>query len=369
MKILELFFPSATRVPISKVLCAAAVLIGAGTLPEAAKAAERGTVTTESIDSVYLRDTVSGVDPKRTIKVYLPPDYHETTKSYPVIYYLHSLNWSAPQMFEDGNLQNLLERGVAAGLVKPFIFVAADHSTPHLGSWYENSPTTGRWLDFTLKEVVPFIDERFRTIRHRNSRGLAGDFVGGRGALKLAMQAPEVFSVVYALHPVATGTGWVPMASHPNWQKIHQAKSFEDLGDDGRARAYLSFHQAFLPNPDRPPFYCDFMVELENGKPKFHVENARKVREAFLLDHTLEDHAANLRTMRAIGFDWARYDPGQDHVYANQAFTRKLDEHGIEHEAEEYRGDPWNQNWTPHGRFYARVLPFFGRHLVFDPVP
>ena len=55
----------------------------------------------------------------------------------------------------------------------------------------------------------------------------------------------------------------------------------------------------------------------------------------------------------------------QDHVYSNQSFTRKLDDLGIEHEAEEYRGDPWNQNWTENGRFYTRVLPFLNRYLVF----
>jgi hypothetical protein len=69
--------------------------------------------------------------------------------------------------------------------------------------------------------------------------------------------------------------------------------------------------------------------------------------------------------MRGLGFDWARYDPNYDHVYANQQFTLKLDELGVEHEAEEYRGDPWSNNITDYGRFYTRVLPFLSRHLVF----
>jgi hypothetical protein len=75
---------------------------------------------------------------------------------------------------------------------------------------------------------------------------------------------------------------------------------------------------------------------------------------------------ANLRTLRGLAFDWGRFDPGQDHIYANQAFCRRLEDLGIEHEAEEYRGNPWNRNWTENGRFYARVLPFLNRHLVFE---
>lgn len=269
-------------------------------------------------------------------------------------------------MFEDGNLVKLLERGFENRVVKEFILVAADYSTPALGCWYENSSTTGRWVDFTVQELVPFIDAHFRTIRSRDSRGLAGDFVGGRGALLFAMLYPDLFSAVYAMHPVATGTGSVPMASKPDWQKIHHAKNFADLAGDGFAPPYVSIQQAFLPNPNRPPFYCDFMVEMENGRQVLQVGNAKKLKDAFLLDHRLDANAENLRKMRGIAFDWARYDQNQDHVYSNQTFTRKLDELGIEHEAEEYRGNPWEKNWTPDGRFYTRVLPFFNRFLVFD---
>jgi hypothetical protein len=53
-------------------------------------------------------------------------------------------------------------------------------------------------------------------------------------------------------------------------------------------------------------------------------------------------------------------------VLSNQAFSRRLEDLGIEHEAEEYRGDPWNRTWTPDGRFYTRLLPFMARHLAFE---
>lgn len=330
---------------------------------------KQGVVITEYINSIKLQNTLTGVDPNRTVKIYLPHGYNESEKSYPVVYYFHSLNWSAAKMFEDGNLKTLLDRGFSNGIVPEFIFVAADYSTPTIGSWFENSSTTGNWLDFTVEEVVPFIDSRFRTIRHRNSRGLAGDFVGGRGALIFAMLYPDLFSVVYALHPVATGTGSTPMISKTDWVKIHQAKSFKDLEGVNFAQPFVAISQAFLPNPDRPPFFCDFMVEMENGQPKVDIENSKKLKQGFLLDHMVEAMASNLRTMRGIGFDWARYDLNQDHVYSNQTFTRKLDELSIEHQAEEYRGDPWSKNWTPNGRFYTRLLPFFARNLVFEQQP
>jgi hypothetical protein len=343
----------------------ASLLTTLGVLPGNAAETKHGTVVTEHIVSEKLRDTKTGLDPNRTVKIYLPPGYGESGKSYPVIYYFHSLNWTAEKMFTDGNLVKLIERGLAKGVVNEFILVAADYSSPTLGSWFENSTTTGHWLDFTVEELVPFIDGHFRTLRNRDSRGLAGDFVGGYGALKFAMLYPDLFSVVYAMHPVGTGTGVVPAHTRPDWRKIHQAGRFQDLEESGYARPFVALAQAYLPNPDRPPFYCDFIVEMENGEPTVNMENTKKWQSRFLLDQMLAANGGNLRRMRGIAFDWARYDPNPDHVYSNQAFTRKLDELGIEHEAEEYRGDPWSKNWTDDGRFYTRLLPFFARHLVF----
>ena len=325
-------------------------------------------VEVAQLQSESLTGTKTGLDPVRSVYVYLPPGYARSNTRYPVVYFLHSIFWSAKQMFADGRVQARLDRAMANGVTKEFILVAADYSTPFAGSFYENSPTTGRWLDFTAKELVPFVDQRFRTIPEREARGLAGEFMGGRGAFILAMLYPDLFSVLYAMHPVGTGTGMVPMMAHPDWNKIIAARSFKDLEGDGFSRVYVAMAQAFLPNPDRPPFFCDFMADVENGVAKLNVENARKLRSRFLLDDMLPEYAGNLRKLRAIKFDWARYDDNQDHVYANQAFTRKLDEFGIKHFAEEYGGGIWwRENWVPdEGRFDADVLPFFGKYLRFD---
>ncbi len=327
---------------------------------------KRGTVVTEHITSEVLKDNRIGIDPKRSISVYLPAGYQESKKSYPVIYYFHSLNYSNERMFGAGSLaQALFDRLISNGQINEFILVAPNYSSPTLGSWYENSSTSGRWLDFTIKEVLPYIDNHFRTIRHRDSRGLAGDFIGGYGALKFAMLYPDLFSAVYALHPVGTGSGLMPAQTMVNWPRLHKAKTFSELWSDQYAPGFVSMAQAYLPNPDRPPFYCDFVVEMENGEPKLNAENIRKLQSRFHLDELLREYGDNLRKMRGIAFDWGRYDRTQGHVYSNQAFTRKLDQLGIDHIAEEYNGDVSEKNWIEHGRVEDNMLPFFNRHLEF----
>ena len=335
--------------------------------PVSKKQMVHGTLVKEKLFSQVLRDNRIGLDTNRNIMIYLPPGYAESKKSYPVVYYLHSIFWSAEKLFEDSNLVDLLDRSFTSGMEKEFIFVAGDFTTPTTGCIYENSPVSGRWLDHITKELVPMIDQRYRTISHRNSRAVVGDFMGGRGALKLAMVNAELFSVVYALHPVATGTGQIAWPYvNIDWRKIYAAKTYEDLGTDHRTRLFVTISQAFIPNLNRPPFYCDYFMEPVNGAPSLHLENTIRTKTGFLLEETLAESAISLKQMRGIAFDWGRFDPTQDHVYANQAFSRKLEDLGVEHEAEEYRGNPWERNWTANGRFVARVLPFLSRHLVFE---
>jgi S-formylglutathione hydrolase FrmB len=297
--------------------------------------------------------------------VYLPPGYAKSTRRYPVVYFLHNA-WSSPrQVFEDGRIQRLMERAFADGVVEEFILVAADYSGPTTGSLYENSPVSGRWLDYTVDEVVPLIDAQYRTLARRESRAVVGFFFGGRGALKLAMTRADIFSVAYAMHPVAAGTGDIPWVSlEVDWPRMHAAKTYEELAGPGRSQIFWAIHQAFAPNPANPPCYCDFYTVMKGGKPVYDAERAHALQAAFHLDESLAASAAALRTMHGLAFDWGRFDTTLAHVTSNRDFSRKLEDLGIEHEAEEYRGDAWSRNWTDDGRFATRVLPFLEKHLV-----
>jgi S-formylglutathione hydrolase FrmB len=325
---------------------------------------KQGTIITEHLASTILKENRIGLDTNRTIKIYLPPGYATSGKSYPVVYYFHTIFYSADKLFADEPIVQLFDRAIANHVVDEFIFVAADYSSPTIGSLYENSPVSGRWLDFTVNELLPFIDTKFRTLRHRHSRALAGHFMGGRGALKLAMTHAELFSVVYALHPVATGMGYMPWGDlQLDWKNIYTAKTFDEIGS---GKIFVGVSQAFSSNLNRPSFYCDLFKDEKNGVYEINVKTINKAKEGFLLDETLNESADNLQTMRGIAFDWARFDSNRDHVYSNQEFSRKLRDLNIKHDAEEYNGDPWSENWTEYGRVYTRMLPFFARHLVFE---
>ena len=157
-----------------------------------------------------------GVSGQRHVRVYLPDGYETSGRRYPVVYYLHNLFEDEKAAFDRDGFGQLLDQAIAAKAVPPLIVVAADFSTPLGSSIYTSSPVTGRWDDFLAVELVGWIDRTFRTLAKPDSRALAGDRMGGYGAMAMGMRHADVFGSVYALHPVGAGLGLQPMASRPN---------------------------------------------------------------------------------------------------------------------------------------------------------
>ena len=91
-----------------------------------------------------------------------------------------------------------------------------------------------------------------------------------------------------------------------------------------------------------------------------------RFRNNFYLETMIGKYADNLKSIRGFKFDWSRNETNFDHDYANQAFTHKLNEFGIVHQAEEFNDTTGEPNWGADGRFMTEVLPFFARYLVFD---
>jgi S-formylglutathione hydrolase FrmB len=334
-------------------------------LPAVAAAADTGsTIETSYLESQILKEKRTGLNPSRRIKVYLPPGYERGKTRYPVVYFLHSINWDNERMFAPGSrAQPVFDAAIAAGVIKPFILVAPDYTTPGVGALFANSGTAGRFEDYTIQEVVPFVDANYRTLARPQSRAISGDFMGAYGALRYAFRHPDVFSVVYGMHPVGTGSGVEPLFQRPDWARLQGAKSLAEVQSDPYGPVFLAMIQTFLPNPGRPPFYCDFMVDVRDGQRTLNVANVQRVEQGFFLENIAAQERDKVSKLRAIKFDWGRYDPTYAHVHSNREFTRDLDELGIEHEAEEFRGQPWDRYWNEGGRVFTDVLPFFARNL------
>ena len=124
--------------------------------------------------------------------IYLPPGYEkETTKRYPVIYFLHGRGGT-----ENGNffIDDMLDKAIKAGTVPPVIYV---HAMAGKNSGYVDS-VDGKIMgqSVIVKELIPHIDATYRTIASKNGRAIEGFSKGGQGALLIAFKFPEMFGSV-----------------------------------------------------------------------------------------------------------------------------------------------------------------------------
>ncbi len=195
-----------------------------------------GTIIIEDFESPALRGNRLGDPSRREIPVYLPPGYEaEGSRRYPVIYWLHGfigVGYSAiNRTMWVLSLPELMDRVIRAG-APPAILVMPDGSTRYGGSQYLNSPATGRYEDYIIQDLVPYIDRKYRTKAGAAHRGVDGKSSGGYGALVLAMRHPEVFGGV-ASH---SGDMYFESAYKPFfWKAINEINKHGGLDEFLRA--------------------------------------------------------------------------------------------------------------------------------------
>jgi enterochelin esterase-like enzyme len=118
--------------------------------------------------------------------VHLPPCYDEQTdRHYPVLYLIHGQNYNQDQ-WERMGAPETANRLVAAGEIAPFILVL-----PRDRSW--SQPTEDMFGKVLAESLVPWIDDRYRTLPDRQFRAIGGLSRGAGWAVHLGLSYWELF--------------------------------------------------------------------------------------------------------------------------------------------------------------------------------
>lgn len=320
----------------------------------------KGTVVTDTLYSKNLENDF-GENPSRAVSVYLPPNYQNSDQHYPVIYFLHGFMGDNKMM---DMMSGLLDYAIADKKIKPFIMVIPDEKTTYQGSFYSNSGVFGNWEDFTAFDLVKYMDENYRTIPKKESRGITGHSMGGYGALKMAMHHPDIFSPVYAISP---GALTIVAEYGPNsntFRELSTIKSIEGLKRSYFGSVMMAFGRAWSPNPDKPPFYCDFPFVYKGDELIVNQDVLQKWYDNMPV-HMIDDNLENLQQLKAIKLDWGR-NAGDRFTLQCDMFSQRLENVGITHFAEEYIGTHGSGIYTKEGRIPQQVLPFFNFYLEFS---
>jgi enterochelin esterase-like enzyme len=127
--------------------------------------------------------------------VYTPPGYHKDTKTkYPVLYLQHGWGEDETAWSNQGHANLIMDNMIAEGKIKPFIIVMTYGMT--------NDVKPGGIRDFKIDpfqtvlvdELIPYIDNNFRTIAKQSHRAMAGLSMGGMETKTITLNKPDVFS-------------------------------------------------------------------------------------------------------------------------------------------------------------------------------
>ncbi len=118
-------------------------------------------------------------------RVIVPTHYSESAQSrYPVVFLLHGLT---------GHYNNWTELTKLANYLAAYDIIVV---TPEGGDgWYTDSVSSAneKWESYIVKELIPEVDNRFRTLAIREKRAIAGLSMGGFGSLKFGLKYPDKF--------------------------------------------------------------------------------------------------------------------------------------------------------------------------------
>jgi S-formylglutathione hydrolase FrmB len=138
-------------------------------------------------------DTLAIYSPsmKKSLKaaITFPSSYMEGNTRYPVLYLLHGGSGA----FSDWH-QKATEKGLVNRMAEEYDLIIV---TPGVGpaSYYYDSPLMDsvRYETYMIQELIPLIDQQYRTLSQKESRAISGLSMGGHGAITLAAKHPSLF--------------------------------------------------------------------------------------------------------------------------------------------------------------------------------
>jgi enterochelin esterase family protein len=321
---------------------------------------KQGTVRVLRHESAVLKDNPLGDKHVRDLIVYLPPGYEETGRSYPSVYCLTGFTGRGKMLLNDAaftpNLPERMDRLINSGAINPMVVVMPDCFTYYGGSQYINSAATGNYEDYLVNEIVPYVDENFRTTGSRETRAVMGKSSGGYGSLILGIRHADVFGLVCSTsgdayfelcYPMDIPKGFRAIKGDPAafmkkfWANEKKGK------DDFPAVNLIGMSACYSPNAESPWGY-DLPFDLETGEMREDVwqrwlehdpvrlvekavENLKSLKLLYIDAGTRDEFALDLgarvlsKRLRALGIDHIHEEFDDGHFNISYRYDRSLE--------------------------------------------
>ncbi len=225
-------------------------------------------------DAAALEGNALGDPARRPLLVYLPPGYDAGASGagggrFPAVYFLHGFTGSARAFTNvspfQPSLPERLDALIATGAVPRVLGVFVDGWTALGGSQWLDSPAIGAYRTYVARDVVSFVDARYRTLPEPGARAVVGKSSGGYGALVMGAHHPDVFGHV-ASHAGDAGFEYCYLPDFPRaaaalqggdpaaWLAgmLARARDAQLRGDDHVTLNVIAMSAAYSPRAGAP---------------------------------------------------------------------------------------------------------------------
>ena len=132
----------------------------------------------------------------RRLYVYTPPGYDKNiNQKYPVVYLQHGGGEDETGWVTQGKTDLVLDNLFALGKAKPMIVVIANGNVRASAAGYTSEAMESFKMEMT-QNIVPFIDENYRTLANRKNRAICGLSMGGGQSFYAGLENLDIFSAV-----------------------------------------------------------------------------------------------------------------------------------------------------------------------------
>lgn len=158
--------------------------------------------------------------------VYTPPDYDkDPSKRFPVLYLQHGMGEDETGWGKQGHAGLILDNLIAEGKAKPFIIVMENGSGNFGGPRRGGAPAGGTngasargpggfnfnaFQSVLIDDLIPYIDNIFRTIADQPHRAMAGLSMGGMQTRTITLANLDKFSHIGVFSGGSIGTNDIP---------------------------------------------------------------------------------------------------------------------------------------------------------------
>jgi S-formylglutathione hydrolase FrmB len=315
----------------------------------------KGQIKIDKIHSKILKNNPLKDPYIRDIITYLPENYSKSlSKGYPTVFLLPAFGNNSYSAINNSpfslTIFQILENLISEKRCGEMIIVVVDCFNKFGGSQYLNSNAIGRYKDYILEEIIPFINSKYNAA----SKSLLGKSSGGYGAITIGMEHPKMFKAI-AAHSFDSSFEYCYLPDFPlafkeikkaggpkKWLANFWNKENKNEKNDFVVLNVLSMSAHYSPKiTNGIAAGINLPFDMETGELNEQVWIEWKKKDPIKM---IDNFNNNLKNLDLLFFDCGINDEFNLFI-GTKVFSEKCKRFGIKHEFIQYNGGHYNTSF------------------------